>query len=72
MARPRITLDVASFTRSLQYRLDNATPQERPVLCGIIEQALFQSNNYNGFMYRNGYRPNDPTFDENERMYFLP
>lgn len=81
MGRPRKTLDVGPFARSLQLRLDNATPLERPVLCSVIEHALFQSGNYNGFRYRDGYNPKlvggpnhgqpNPDWDEYDRVYYL-
>jgi len=72
MDRRRKTADVEPLARSLQYALDRAeTTDERRAFCFAIEQVLFSTNNYDGFSYRNGYHPSNPTFDEYDRVYTL-
>lgn len=51
MARTRKTLEVKALIDSLHSRLAKATDLEKPMICSIIEDILFDANAYAGFGY---------------------
>lgn len=71
MPKGRKTFNVQTFATTLQVGLDNAkTSEARAAFVFALSDLLFQTDNYHGYHYRNGYNPGDPNFDEFDRVYY--